>query len=151
MLDILCSLIMITPIWNDQIFEDGSTYHGALKTAVRIVVDTKYGLEDTKFDEDRFSNQQGWWDYLKNTVAEYIDKCTYLHQGRDSDVGYQPCLITCTNINLFRVYQAISTIWGFKSSVFHSLILVPMQLEAYFLMSWANHFPTMPLHWWWWR
>ena len=72
---------MITPIWNDQIFEDGSTYHGALKTAVHIVVDTKYGLEDTKFDKDRFSNQQGWWDYLKNTVAEYIDKCTYLHQG----------------------------------------------------------------------
>ena len=72
---------MITPIWNDQIFEDGSTYHRALKTGVHIVVDTTYGLEDTKFDEDRFSNQQGWWDYLKNTVAEYIDKCTYLHQG----------------------------------------------------------------------
>ena len=78
---------MITPIRNDQIFEDGSTYCSALKTAVHIVVDAKYGLEDTEFDEDRFTNQQGWWDYLKNKAAEYIDKCTYLHQGRDSDVG----------------------------------------------------------------
>ena len=51
---------------NNQVFEDSSTFHGTLKTAAHAVVGTKYNLENAEFDEDRFSNQEGWWDYLKN-------------------------------------------------------------------------------------
>ena len=51
---------------NNQVSEDGSTYHGTLKALACTIVATKYNLENAEFDEDRFSNQQGWWDYLKS-------------------------------------------------------------------------------------
>ena len=42
---------------NNQVFEDGSTYHGTLKALAHTMV---ANLENAEFDEDRFSNQQGW-------------------------------------------------------------------------------------------
>ena len=45
---------------SDQVFEDGSTFCGTLKTAARHIVATKYNLENAEVDEDRFTNQQGW-------------------------------------------------------------------------------------------
>ena len=51
---------------NNQVFEDGSTYYRALKTAVHAIVDTKYNLENAEFDEGRFLNQEGWWLYLED-------------------------------------------------------------------------------------
>ena len=51
---------------NNQVFEDGSTYHRALKTAAHAIVDTKYNLENAEFDEGRFLNQEGWWLYLED-------------------------------------------------------------------------------------
>ena len=53
---------------NNQVFEDGSTYHGTLKALAHTMVATKYNLENAEFDEDRFSNQQGWWDHLESGV-----------------------------------------------------------------------------------
>ena len=71
---------------NNQVFEDGSTYCGALKTVAYAIVDTKYNLENAEFNEGRFSNQEGWWSYLENTARELINKSTFLHQGIDSDI-----------------------------------------------------------------
>ena len=71
---------------NNQVFEDGSTYHGTLKALAHTMVAMKYNLENAEFDEDRFSNQQGWWDHLESGAQELIKKCTFLHQGEDSNV-----------------------------------------------------------------
>ena len=51
---------------NNQVFEDSSTYRGTLKALAHTIVATKYDLESAEFDEDRFSNQQGWWDHLES-------------------------------------------------------------------------------------
>ena len=51
---------------NNQVFEDSSTYRGTLKASAHTIVAMKYNLESAEFDEDRFSNQQGWWDHLKS-------------------------------------------------------------------------------------
>ena len=48
--------------------------------AARAVVALKYNLENAKFDEGRFLNQQEWWDYFESTSQEFINKCTFLHQ-----------------------------------------------------------------------
>ena len=71
---------------NNQVFEDGSTYCETLKALARTMVAMKYNLENAEFDEDRFSNQQGWWDHLESGAQELIKKCTFLHQGEDSNV-----------------------------------------------------------------
>ena len=84
---------------SDQVFEDGSTFRGTLKTAACLIVATKYDLENAEFDEDRFSNQQGWWDYLESTARELINKCTFLHQGEDDDIGYQNFFTTGTKLH----------------------------------------------------
>ena len=71
---------------NNQVFEDGSTYCETLKALACTMVAMKYNLENAEFDEDRFSNQQGWWDHLESGAQELIKKCTFLHQGEDSNV-----------------------------------------------------------------
>lgn len=81
---------------SDQVFEDGSTFCGTLKTAACHIVATKYDLENAEVDEDHFANQQGWWEYLESTARELIDKCTFLHQGEDDDVCYQNFLTSGT-------------------------------------------------------
>ena len=53
---------------NNQVFKDSSTYHGTLKALACTIVAMKYDLENAEFDEGRFSNQQGWWDYLESGV-----------------------------------------------------------------------------------
>ena len=52
-----------------------------LKAAACMIVTTRYNLHNAEFDEDRFSNQQGWWEYIESTACELIDNCTFLHQG----------------------------------------------------------------------
>lgn len=133
--------------WNNQVFEEGSTFRGTLKIAARAIVATKYDLENVDFDYDRFSNQQGWWEYLESTARELIDKSTFLHQGEDGDVGYQNSLTTGTKNHIFRVYRTISTILRSKSSVFHSTMVALMQLATYFRTSWVTRFPTMLSRW----
>ena len=85
---------------SDQVFEDSSTFRGALKTAACHIVATKYNLKNAEIDKDRFANQQGWWEYLETTAWELIDKCTFLHQGEDDDVGYQNSFASGTNLHI---------------------------------------------------
>lgn len=84
---------------SDQVFEDGSTFRRTLKTAACLIVATKYDLENAEFNEDCFSNQQWWWDYLESTAQELIDKCTFLHQGEDDNIGYQNFFTTGTKLH----------------------------------------------------
>ena len=51
---------------NNRVFEDGSTYCGTLKALAHTNVAMKYNLKNAEFDGNRFSNQQGWWDYLES-------------------------------------------------------------------------------------
>ena len=120
---------------NNQVFEDSSTYRGTLKTLARTIVATKYDLENAEFDEDRFSNQQGWWDYLESGARELIEKCTFLHQGEDNNVRSQCCFIAGADGRLFRVYQITLTTPHLRSFACCSTILVLMQLAIYSLTS----------------
>ena len=85
---------------NDQIFEESSTYRGMLKAAARTIVTTRYNLHNAEFDEDRFSNQQGWWEYLESTARELIDNCTFLHQGEDDEVSVKAYVMGNTYRNV---------------------------------------------------
>ena len=85
---------------NNPIFEEYSTYCGTLKAAARMIVTTGYNLHNAEFDEDRFSNQQGWWDYLESTAHKLIDNCTFLHQGEDDEVSVKACVMGNTNCNV---------------------------------------------------
>ena len=71
--------------------------------AAHAVVALKYNLENAKFDEGRFLNQQEWWDYLESTSQEFINKCTFLHHGEDEDVSSWTDLTTDANSNFCRV------------------------------------------------
>ena len=82
---------------NNQIFEESSTYRGTLKAAARTIVTTGYNLHNAEFDEDRFSSQQGWWEYLESTARELIDNCTFLHQGEDDEVSVKAYVMGNTN------------------------------------------------------
>ena len=84
----------------DQVFEDGSTFRGTLKTAACHIVATKYDLKNAEVDEDRFTNQQGWWEFLESTTRELIDRCTFLHQGEDDNVGYQNIFTSGTKLHI---------------------------------------------------
>ena len=113
---------------NDQIFEESSTYCGTLKAAACTIVTTRYNLHNAKFDEDRFSNQQGWWEYLKSMACELIDNCTFLHQGEDNEVSVKTCATGDTDSNCYRVCQTILIIWHSKNFAYLSTTLVPKQL-----------------------
>ena len=116
---------------------------------MHAVVASKYDLQNAEFDQDRFLNQQGWWDYLESTSWELIDKCTFLHQGEDKNVIGWTDLTAGANSNFCRVCQTIFTTQCLKSYVFHSTMAAPAQLGTYSLMNLARHFPSMLFHWWW--
>ena len=40
--------------------------------AAHAVVASKYDLENAEFDEDRFLNQQGWWDYFESALWDSL-------------------------------------------------------------------------------
>ena len=67
---------------NNQVFKDGSTYRGTLKAFACTMVATKYNLENAEFYEDRFSNQQGWWDHLESGVRELIENALFCTRGK---------------------------------------------------------------------
>ena len=115
--------------------------------AAHAVMASKYNLEDAEFDGDRFSNQQGWWEYLESTSQELIDKCTFLHLGEDENVSGWTGMTADTNSSFRRVYQTISTTQHSKSYVFRSTMVAPVQLGTYFLMNLASPFLSKLFHW----
>ena len=119
--------------------------------AARAVVASKYNLEDAEFDGDRFSNQQGWWEYLESTSWELIDKCTFLHLGEDENVSGWTGMTADANSSFRRVYQTISTTQHSKSYVFRSTMVAPVQLGTYFLINLASPFLSKLFHWQWQR
>ena len=108
---------------------------------------SKYNLEDAEFDGDRFSNQQGWWEYLESTSWELIDKCTFLHLGEDENVSGWTGMTADANSSFRRVYQTISTTQHSKSYVFRLTMVAPVQLGTYFLMNLASPFLSKLFHW----
>lgn len=132
---------------NGQIFEESSTYRGTLKAAARTIVASKYDLHNTEHDDDRFSNQQGWWDYLESTARDLIEQCTFLHQGEDDEVSVQTNVIVDTDSSCYRVCRTTSIIQHSKSYVYLSSTLAPKQSGAYFRMKYASHFHSTPSHW----
>ena len=95
-----------------------------------------YELQHVKFDENRFSNQQGWWDHLQSTARELLERSTFLHQGRDETVSGYSDLISDA-ISYPRVLQTILTIQDLKNSVFHFTMAAPMLLATYSLTNWV--------------
>ena len=110
------------------------------KSAARTIVDSKhYELQSVEFDENRFLNQQGWWDHLQSTAQELLERSTFLHQGRDETVSGYSDLIS--NANSYpRVLQTILTIQDLKNSVFRFTMAAPMLLATYSLMKLGPHF-----------
>ena len=124
-----------------QIFEDASTFRSTIKSAARTIVDSKhYELQSVEFDEDRFSNQQGWWDHLQSTARELLERSTFLHQGRDETVsGYSDLIFDANSYP--RVLQTILIIQDLKNSVFRFTMAAPMLLATYSLTKLGPRFP----------
>ena len=118
-----------------------------LKRQHGAVVASKYNLEDAEFDGDRFSNQQGWWEYLESMSWELINKCTFLHLGEDENVSGWTGITADANSSFRRVYRTISTTQHSKSYVFCSTMVAPVQLGTYFLMNLASPFLSKLFHW----
>ena len=128
-------------------FEDSFTFRGALKTAARTVVASKYNLDDAEFDPDRHSNQQGWWDDIQDRARELIEKCTFLHEGEDENVSDYTELIADAYGHRYRVYRIILITPHWKNCAYPSTTAPPVRSGIYFLRKWERSFRSMLSRW----
>lgn len=68
-----------------QIYQEGSTFRGTLKTKAREIARDKYPLWPPS-DWEGGQNQLEYYEYVQNAAEKLIDTNDFLHHGEDENV-----------------------------------------------------------------